>query len=377
MSAHQTSDPTSIPGSAWWRDLGVRHPIIQAPMAGTATPELAAAVSSAGALGSISIASSSLQQAGTMIERTRELTDRPFNVNVFCHRPAAHDPESDTAWLGHLRPWFEELGIGTPDALSDGYTSLVAPRPDTDDEDLAQLQLLLEHRPDVVSLHLGLPAAERITALRNAGITVLASVTCVEEAEQALAAGVDVLVAQGVEAGGHRGVFDPAVDPGVGVDDLVPTVAASSQTPVVAAGGLMDGDDVARMISLGASAAQLGTAFVPCPESAADERYRRVLAGASQTAITRVVSGRPARGVVNRFMTEVDRPGRPETPAFAHPYSAGKALIAGAAAAGDDGFGSHWAGTGVARARALPAADLVDVLAQELQTALLSSRPQP
>lgn len=377
MSTHQTSDPTSSPASAWWRALGVRHPIIQAPMAGTSTPEMAAAVSSAGALGSISIASSSLERADTMIERTRGLTDGPFNVNVFCHRPAADDPTADAAWLAYLRPWFEELGADPPDVLADGYTSLAAPRPGADGEDLAQLELLLEHRPAVVSLHLGLPAAGRVLALREAGITVLASVTCTEEAEMAIAAGVDVLVAQGAEAGGHRGVFDPAVDPGVGVDDLVRTIVASNEVPVVAAGGLMDGADVARVISLGASAAQLGTAFVACPESAADERYRRVLAKASRTAITRVVSGRPARGVVNRFMTEVDVAGRPTTPPFAHPYTAGKALIAAAAAAGDDGFGSHWAGTGASRARVRPAADLVTLLTQELDDAAVSPSREP
>lgn len=341
--------------TAW---LGLEHPIIQAPMAGTATPALAAAVSNAGALGSISIANVAPDAADRMIAETTALTDRPVNVNVFCHEPPVTDTATEQTWLKHLHPWFDELGAPTPTAIHDIYSTF--------QDDDAQLEVLLRHRPAVVSLHLGLPPVDRIRALQDVGVVVLASVTDADETDAAVAAGVDVVVAQGYDAGGHRGVFRRDHDSLLGTEELLRVVLDRTDLPVVAAGGLMDGADAARV--LGAGAVQLGTAFVLCPESGADERYRRVLSSATTSQVTSVISGRPARGVPNRFMSEVE-PGHPPLPDFGITYDAGKQLVAAAAAAGDDGFGAFWAGSGVARARSLPAAELVATIVAELEAA--------
>lgn len=329
-------------------------------MAGTATPALAAAVSNAGALGSISIANVGPDVADRMIAETTALTDGPINVNVFCHEPPVADATTEQTWLEHLRPWFAELGAPVPAAIHDIYSTF--------QDDDAQLEILLRHRPAVVSLHLGLPPVERIRALQDVGVLVLASVTDLDETDAAVAAGVDVVVAQGYDAGGHRGVFRRGHDSRLGTDELLRAVLDRTDLPVVAAGGLMDGAGAARVLDAGAVAAQLGTAFVLCPESSADERYRRVLSSATTSQVTSVISGRPARGVPNRFMSEVE-PGHPPLPDFGITYDAGKQLVAAAAAAGDDGFGAFWAGSGVARARSLPAAELVATIVAELEVA--------
>ncbi|WP_416427456.1 nitronate monooxygenase [Pseudomonas sp. App30] len=344
--------------------LGIRTPIIQAPMAGTATPQLAAQVSNAGGLGSISIAAVDAEAGRTMIRQLRALTDQPFNINVFCNRPSTPDSAVEGAWLAHLQPFFAEFGAQAPAALHDIYSSLY------DDE--AQLQVLLEERPPIVSLHLGLPPQARIDALKQAGIVLLASATSLEEALRVQAAGIDAVVAQGAEAGGHRGIFDEhGADEELGTRDLVRLFREHLHIPIIAAGGLMDGADIAEVLALGAVAAQLGTAFVLCPESAANPAYRQMLgsARAGRTAFTRVISGRPARGIVNRFMLEVGAPGHPPVPGFGIAYNAGKKLIEAAAKAGSPEFAAHWAGTGAARARALPAAELLAALTDEYHAA--------
>ncbi|WP_407315542.1 NAD(P)H-dependent flavin oxidoreductase [Pseudomonas sp. nanlin1] len=345
---------------AFCQHLNIAYPIIQAPMAGTATPALAAAVSNAGALGSISIAAVAADAGRAMIRQVREATARPFNVNVFCHRPTVPNPEVEQAWLKHLEPFFTELGAPTPGGLEDIYTSFY--------HDDAQLQVLLDERPAVVSFHLGLPPQARIDALKDAGITLFASATCLEEALRVQAAGIDYVVAQGIEAGGHRGVFDAeASDSQLPTRALVQALVAGLDIPVIAAGGLMDGADIAAMLALGAVAGQLGTAFLLCPESAASALYREQLASprAAHTALTRVISGRPARGLVNRFMQAVGAPGHPEVPGFGIAYDAGKQLIAAAAKAGNGEFAAHWAGQQASRARAMPAAQLVQALNEE------------
>ncbi|TRX74791.1 NAD(P)H-dependent flavin oxidoreductase [Pseudomonas mangiferae] len=338
--------------------LGLRHPIVQAPMAGVSTPALAAAVCNAGALGSLGLGASSEEQARTAIRETRALTDRPFNVNLFCHRPATADAIRERDWLAHLAPFFAELGATPPATLAAAYRSFT--------EDEAWLEMLLEERPAVVSLHFGLPAATCIQALKAAGLQVWACVTTPDEAAQAEAAGVDLLVAQGIEAGGHRGVFDPARgDAGYGTLALVRLLARRGRLPVIAAGGIMDGQGIAAALDLGACAAQLGTAFVLCPESSADAAYRDALRQAGETRITAAISGRPARGLVNRFH-DLERPGAPAWPDYPIAYDAAKALQR---AAGNRGFGVHWAGQAAALARELPAAELVERLAAEWRNA--------
>lgn len=329
-------------------------------MAGVSTSELAAAVSNAGALGSISVAATDAPGARGMIAGVRALSSRPFNVNVFVHRPAVQDPAREAAWLAAMAPLFRAYGVQPPTALRPIYQSFA--------EDDAMLALLVETAPAVVSFHFGLPDAGRIAALKNAGCVLLATATCLGEALAAKAAGIDALVAQGWEAGGHRGVFDPdAHDARLGTLALTRLLASRSGLPVIAAGGIMDGSGIRAVLALGAIAAQLGTAFVACPESSADAAYREALAGpgALATVMTSAISGRPARGLRNRFTQWGESVGLPH-PGYPMTYDAGKALMAAAKAAGETGYAAQWAGQGAPLSRPLPAAELVRFLAEEL-----------
>lgn len=343
--------------------LGIQ-PIIQAPMAGVATPELAAAVSNAGGLGSLGIGASGVDQARTMIEQTRALTSRPFNVNVFCHAPALRDAAREAAWLAHLAPLFRESGCEPPAELDEIYRSFV--------EDDIAFEMLLETRPAVVSFHFGLPAETRIRALREAGIFTLATATSLQEARYIQERGVDAIVAQGYEAGGHRGCFDPqAGDERLSTPVLVRRLVKEVALPVIAAGGIMDGQGIRSAMALGASAAQLGTAFILCPESAANKGYRSTLKSerAEMTRMTSALSGRPARGILNRLIRHADA--MPEAmlettpPAYPVAYDATKRLNAAAAGLGHHEFAAHWAGQGAPLARELPAGELVNRLLQE------------
>ena len=342
--------------------IGVDLPIVQAPMAGTSTPALAAAVCNAGGLGSIGVGAVTAAGAREMIESLKRLTGRPFNVNVFAHRPAKADRERERAWLDALKPVFKRFDAEPPVALHEIYTSFLA--------DPAMLELFLETRPAVVSFHFGLPPAQAIARLKAAGIVLFSSATNLDEAEQAVAAGVDAIVAQGYEAGGHRGVFDPAApDSQLGVTALTRLLVNRIAIPVIAAGGLMDGARIAAMLDLGAEAAQLGTAFIACPESSADQPYRDALfgPGASATEMTALISGRPARCLPNAFTALKDGALRGvKIPDYPIAYDAGKALAAAGRAKGDGGFGAQWAGQGAPLARAMPAAKLVETLAREL-----------
>lgn len=343
---------------------GMRLPIIQAPMAGVATPALAAAVSNAGGLGSLGIGASTVAQARQAIRETRALTDLPFNVNVFCHEAARRDAEREAAWTKRLAPLFAEFGVDAPAALDEIYKTFL-----TDEE---AFRLLLDERPAIVSFHFGLPAPEKITALREAGIKMLATATNLAEARAIEAAGIDGIVAQGIEAGGHRGMFDPeAVDERLSTSVLVRLLATRINLPVIAAGGIMDGAGIRAALDLGAVAAQLGTAFVLCPESAANAAYREKLKSerASVTRLTPVLSGRPARGIVNRFITYCEEPDSPPIAAYPVAYDITKQLNAAAEKSGNHEFAAHWAGQGAPLARELPAAQLVETLVRELEAA--------
>lgn len=344
--------------------MGIVLPIVQAPMAGVSTPELAAAVSNAGGLGSIGVGASDANGAGKMIKELHARTDRAFNVNVFTHSAAKVDTEQETAWLKFLSPLFAEFGAEPPKELRTIYNSF------NNDPDM--LSLLLETKPAVVSLHFGLPSSEAISALKAAGILLLATATSLDEAHKCKAAGIDMIVAQGIEAGGHRGVFDPAApDDGLGTLALTRLLVRQSGLPVISAGGIMDGAGIAAALNLGAIAAQLGTAFIACPESAADEAYRQALsgAGAYHTRLTTLISGRPARALANRFTALQDRISGHLPPDYPIAYDAGKALHAAAKAKGEHGFAAQWAGQGVPLSRELPAAELVATLARELENA--------
>ncbi|OAJ61659.1 2-nitropropane dioxygenase [Paraburkholderia ginsengiterrae] len=348
--------------------LGVQHPIIQAPMAGVSTPALAAAVSNAGALGSIAVGASTAQQARELIAATRALTSKPFNVNVFCHLPAHSDPLREATWLAHLQPLFAEFGAKPPAALSEIYQSFMV--------DEALLQVLIDERPAVVSFHFGLPPREWIEALHDAGILLLGCATTPREAMLIEQAGLDAIVAQGAEAGGHRGVFDPEDDLMIGTLALVRLIAKQTTLPVIAAGGIMDGEGIAAAMLLGASAVQMGTAFVVAPESGADPAYRSALTSQRtyRTAVTAAISGRPARGLINRMHTDVGSTDAPRLPDYPIAYDAAKALNAAARARGNTDFAVQWAGQGAPMARALPAAELVATLVSELAEAQAQMR---
>lgn len=342
--------------------LRLDWPIIQAPMAGTSTPAMAAAVSNAGGLGSLGVGAMTPAAAAEAIAAFRQRSQRSLNVNVFCHRPARRDAAVESAWLARLAPVFGGFGARPPEALGEIYTSFV--------EDTTMFEALLAARPEVVSFHFGLPRGEWISALRHAGATLMATATHADEARHLVDAGIDVIVAQGYEAGGHRGIFDPDAH-----DDRLSTFALTRQlvrkfdVPVVAAGGLMDGSGIAAALRNGAAAAQLGTAFVACDESAADAGFRQALfsEAALHTEMTRAISGRPARCLANAF-TALGREASPaQVPAYPVAYDAGKALNSIAKAAGDPGYGAQWAGQGAPLARSMSATALMAALIEELR----------
>jgi nitronate monooxygenase len=344
------------------KTLGIELPIIQAPMAGVSTSAMAAAVSNAGALGSIGVGAVAVEGARRMIAAVRERTARPFNVNVFCHQPAKADSTVEAAWLEHLRPHFARFDAEPPAALKEIYKSFV--------DDDAMLAALLADKPRIVSFHFGLPSDGRIRALREAGIVLLATATNLAEGRAAAKAGIHAVVAQGYEAGGHRGVFDPdAPDDCLTTLALTRLLARALDVPTIAAGGIMDGAGIAAALRLGASAAQLGTAFVPCTESDADAGYREALAGdpANHTVMTRAISGRPARCLRNCFTALGAGVSPREIPAYPIAYDAGKALNAAAKKAHEAGYGAQWAGQGAPLARQRPAPQLVSLLAQEIK----------
>jgi nitronate monooxygenase len=336
-------------------------PILQAPMAGVSTPAMAAAVNAAGGLGGIALGANTPALAGDMLAELRARTDRPFNVNLFVHAPPRIDRAREAAWCEALSPTFATFGAEPPEALRPVYPSFR--------EDDAMLALLVEARPAWVSFHFGLPAPAQVTALKQAGCRLLASVTSLAEAQAAERAGMDAVIAQGYEAGGHRGVFDPdAPDDWLGTLALTRLLVTQTTLPVIAAGGIMDGAGVSAALALGAVAAQLGTAFIACPESAADAAYRATLMGegAAHTVMTRAISGRPARCLPNRFTTLAEALAAP-IPDYPVAYDAGKALNAAARGRGEYGYGAQWAGQGAPLARAMPAAALVATIAGEIR----------
>lgn len=344
--------------------LGITVPIVQAPMAGVSSAAMAAAVSASGGLGSIAIGAMTPKQARDLVRQVRTLSRGPFNVNVFVHAPAVANQQQEAAWIARIQPEFERFAARAPERLGEIYKSFLG------DHDM--LAMIVEERPEVVSFHFGLPNRTDIEALHDAGITLLATATNAEEALAVERAGIDAVIAQGYEAGGHRGVFDPDSD-----DAYLSTIALTRllvktvNIPVIAAGGIMDGAGIAAVLTLGASAAQLGTAFVATDESLADPSYRERIFGdaAHHTVMTRVISGRPARGLVSDFTRWGSQVPSADIPPYPIAYDAGKALAASAKSAGHSGYGAHWAGQGAPLARALPVRELMEALKVELEDA--------
>lgn len=345
-------------------EIGIRLPIFQAPMAGVSSPALAAAVSEAGGLGALGLGASNVEAAAHMISELKERTNCPFNLNVFCHQPSTRSLEVEEKWIERFQEHFMMEGGTSPSMLREIYRSFVA------NEEM--MRLLLAVRPRVVSFHFGLPAVDVIQALRAAGIILLCSVTDLAEAQTAVAAGVHALIAQGYEAGGHRGIFDPShPDDQLTTAALTQILTRSLDVPVIAAGGIMNGEGIAAIMKLGAAAAQLGTAFIACDESLADDAYRAALVGNAgyHTVMTSVISGRPARCLANRY-TEVGRTIHiDEVPAYPVAYDLAKALNAAAKRNNRTDYGAQWAGQGAPLARRMPAGELMRTLVNELELA--------
>jgi nitronate monooxygenase len=337
--------------------LGIDNPILLAPMAGSGgTPELAAAVSNAGGLGAWGGAYSTPEQIVEAIRRIRALTDRPFNINLFAggyeDRNVEPGPMLEIVAAAH-----RELGLPPP---------VLPPVPS--DPFAQQLEAVLQERPPVFSFTFGMPSPEQIARLKRQDITVVGTATTVEEARRLVQAGVDAIVAQGAEAGAHRGSFAaPFEDSMVPMHALVRDICKQVSLPVIASGGIMDGRDVAAAMLLGAVAVQLGTAFLPCPESGAPEVYKRAILDAKSdtTVITRAFSGRPARGIANAFIAMLGGKQQAILP-FRQQNDLTRPMRNAAGAKGEAGYISLWAGQGVTRARAMPAAELVRTLVAEI-----------
>lgn len=338
--------------------LGIEHPIIQAPMAGAQGAALASAVTRAGGLGSLPCALLTADEAQREMETIRQSTRGPVNVNFFCHTPPALDPQREANWRRLLAPYHRELGLD-PDHRVGG--AMQKPF------DSAWCDRVVKWRPAVVSFHFGLPPARAVERLKRAGIRILGSATTVEEARWLEAHGADVIVAQGVEAGGHRGMFltdDVATQPGLFA--LLPQVVAAVQVPVVAAGAIADGHSIAATIALGAAGVQIGTAYLFCPEAKISEVYRAALrrARAHDTVVTNVLTGRPARGIVNRAIRELGPLCR-DVPQFPLATATFHALRSAAEAAGSGDFSRLWAGQAVGLGREIDAGALTQLLARE------------
>lgn len=347
--------------------LDIDYPIIQAPMAGVSTPELAVAVANAGGLGSLAVGTMTAEQADSVLAKLKTMTNRPINVNVFTHETPKRDAALEAAWLESLHPYFAEFDAEPPTGLSEIYTSF------NDDPDM--LDMLVKQRPAAVSFHFGLPTVSALNAIKAAGILTLCSATTVAEARKVEAAGIDIVVAQGFEAGGHRGTFSADHDAAIGTFALVPQVRAAVSIPVVAAGGIGTGAGIAAAVTLGADGVQIGTAFISTPESAAGQAHHDLLVGSEghATEITEVLSGRGARGIVNRLMADM-RGREAEVPAYPVAYDAGKALAGAAKAKGNNDFAALWGGQAAPLNRQIPAAELIVMLHNEAVEALKAAK---
>jgi nitronate monooxygenase len=342
--------------------LGCRHPVIQAPMAGGAdTPELVAAVGNAGGIGFIGAAYLTPEQIADSARRVRELTPRRFGINLFAPLPARPEQSLDAA-IARMAPYHAELGLPPP----------AAPQLPADQFD-AQLVAALESDAAAISFTFGLLPVAAVAAIKARGVPLIGTATTVEEAIALRDSGVDAIVAQGSEAGGHRGTFlGDFADAQIGTLALVPQIVDAAGLPVIASGGIMDGRGIAAALVLGATAVQLGTAFLTCHESGVPEVYKSAIlqAGENATRITRAFSGRPARGIVNRFMAEVDADGG-AIPPFPIQNVLTRAMRTAAARQGRPEFLSLWAGQGLRLARRLSSAALVARLVAETQAAAI------
>jgi nitronate monooxygenase len=331
-------------------------PIVLAPMAGVMDHELVIAAAQGGALGSLPCAMIPVEKAREQINIVRQRVAAPINLNFFCHIPVAADPAREAGWKARLAPYYRGLGL-------DPAAPVAAANRAPFDE--AMCALVEEMKPEVVSFHFGLPDLALVRRVKAAGAIVMSSATVVKEAIWLEEHGADVIIAQGAEAGGHRGMFlteNIAEQPGTFA--LVPQVVDAVKVPVIAAGGIADGRGIAAAFALGASGVQIGTAYLRCPESTVIAPARVALAQAhdDSTVITNVMTGRPARGVANRVMREVG-PISPDAPDFPHAATSLGPLKAAAEKLGKVDFTNLWAGQAVRMGRDMPATELTRALA--------------
>jgi len=336
--------------------FGIKLPIVQAPMAGVQDSALAIAVSNAGALGSLPCALLDADAMRRELSAIRAQTSKPFNVNFFCHAQPEVDVEREARWRAVLAPYFAELGIDA---------GTIAGGPGRMPFDAAAADVLSEFKPPIVSFHFGLPAPELLAPIRGWGAKILSSATTVEEARWLEGRGVDAIIAQGFEAGGHRGLFlADDLSTQLGTMALVPQIVKAVNLPVIAAGGIAGANGVRAAMALGAAGVQVGTAYLLCPEATTSALHRAALkSGAAHlTAVTNVFTGRPARGIVNRIVRELG-PINPAAPAFPEASAAVAALRASAERLGRDHFSPLWAGQNTMGCREVPAAVLTRELA--------------
>ncbi len=336
--------------------LQITLPIIQAPMAGSQNHQLAAAVSEAGGLGSIPAGMLNPETLDAELTAMAALTRKPYSVNFFCHQTPPEDAARTAAWLALLAPFLKELAID-PASIPGGATRQPF--------DAAMAEVVERHRPPVVSFHFGLPARDLLERVKGSGAKIISSATTLEEGRWLQAQGVDAVIAQGVEAGGHRGMFlNDDINGQVGTFALLPQLVAALDVPVIAAGGIADARCVSAAQALGAAGVQVGTAYLLCDESRASQLHRQALQSpsAEYTVLTTLFSGRPARGIVNRLIRELGA--RPEAvPAFPLAGNAIGSLRAAAEPQGISHFSPLWAGQNVSGCQPIPAARLTEALA--------------
>ena len=358
---------TSWKTNALTEHFGIRLPIVLSPMGAPGTPKLAAAVTNAGGLGSLGCWMMNGDQVREACRTMRGATNGAFNINFFAHKEPKVDTKRGEAMRAMLKPYYDELGLGEVPAVKVPHPSF----------DKARLDVLLAERPPVVSFHLGLPEKKALKALKDRGILIIATATTVDEAKMVEAAGFDAVVAQGFEAGGTRGTFAAPYEAGeIGTLALVPQVVDAVKVPVIAAGGIADGRGIAAALVLGASAVQMGTAFLTCPESAVAPAWRKALVAARDdgTRLTAAFHGRPSRGLVNRYMRETAAK-QAMFPAFPIPYAFTGPLGKASAERNSPDFLSMAAGQGAALSKSLPAAELIETLVAETNEALARLAP--
>jgi nitronate monooxygenase len=346
------------PNDRFIKLCGIELPIVQAPMAGSALSDMVVAVSQAGGLGSLACALLSVEQARKELETIRRRTSRPINANFFCHQPPRHDSAREMNWRRHLDAYYVQL-------QADDTSVPTAARAPFDDK---MCDLVMEFHPEIVSFHFGLPDKNLLLHVKSAGAKILSSATSVDEARWLEDQGCDAIIAQGFEAGGHRGMFlTDDVSTQVGTMALVPQVVDAVKVPVVAAGGIADARGILAAFALGAAAVQIGTAYLYCPEAQIGPLYRQSLKKTkdNETAITNVFTGRPARAIVNRLMREVG-PMSEVAPEFPLAAAALAPLRAKSEMAGSADFTPLWSGQAVRLSRELPAAELTKQLAAQV-----------